>query len=140
MLEEILKAEARRLGFELVGITTPDPPAHLAVFSSWLQAGRHGEMDYLASQRSLLCRSDPRHILPECQSILVLGMRHAHPQGIDPQLQSTYHPKQGHAPSANPPPPPTDLLMPHQARWEGWPATPGERTITWFCCHACKRW
>jgi epoxyqueuosine reductase len=108
MLEEILKAEARRLGFELVGITTPDPPAHLAVFSSWLQAGRHGEMDYLARQRSLLCRSDPRRILPECQSILVLGMRHAHPQGIDPQMQSTNHPDQGHVPSGNRPPPPTD--------------------------------
>jgi hypothetical protein len=27
--------EARRLGFELVGVTTPNPPAHLEVLWDW---------------------------------------------------------------------------------------------------------
>jgi epoxyqueuosine reductase QueG len=31
-LTQEIKAEARRLGFQLVGVTTPDPPAHLSVF------------------------------------------------------------------------------------------------------------
>ena len=45
-----VKAEARRLGFDLVGVTTPDPPPHLEVYQAWLAAGRHGAMAYLASQ------------------------------------------------------------------------------------------
>jgi epoxyqueuosine reductase len=78
-LTQAIKAEARQLGFELVGITTPDPPLHLEVFNNWLAAGRYGEMDYLATERSRLRRSDPRAILPECRSILVLGMRYPAP-------------------------------------------------------------
>jgi epoxyqueuosine reductase len=95
MLENKIKAEARRLGFELVGITTPDPPPHFTTFTSWLNAGHHGEMHYLASPRSLSHREDPRRILPECQSILVLGMRHAFPESIPPQTQAAKHPDGG---------------------------------------------
>lgn len=73
-LEQALKAESARQGFPLAGITTPAPPGHLAVFEGWLQAGLHGEMAYLESERSRQCRADPRQILPECESILVVGM------------------------------------------------------------------
>jgi epoxyqueuosine reductase len=73
-LTEAVKSEARRLGFPLVGVTTPDPPPHLAIFEDWLAAGRQGEMAYLANERARQRRADPRLILPECQSILVLGM------------------------------------------------------------------
>lgn len=78
-LSAAIKTEAKRLGFDLVGVTTPEPPAHLEVFNRWLAAGHHGEMAYLASERSVLRRSDPREILPECRSILVLGSRYASP-------------------------------------------------------------
>ncbi len=76
-LEARLKAEARRLGFDLAGITTPDPPPHFDFYLRWVQAGYHGEMRYLASARALERRADPRKILPECESILVLGMRYS---------------------------------------------------------------
>ena len=79
-LSAAIKAEAKRLGFDLVGVTSPEPPAHLEVFNRWLAAGRHGEMAYLATERSVLRRSDPREILPECRSILVLGARYASPR------------------------------------------------------------
>ncbi len=72
-LTRLAKAEARRLGFDLVGITTPDPPAHLDAYRRWLAAGRHGAMLYLASDRARERRADPRRILPECRSILVVG-------------------------------------------------------------------
>ena len=78
-LTQAVKAEAHRLGFQLAGVTTPEPPPHFAVFENWLAEGRHGEMLYLAGERSRERRSDPRHILPECQSILVLGMRYPAP-------------------------------------------------------------
>lgn len=73
-LKEAIKAEAQRLGFTLAGVTTPDPPPHLAVFEAWLREGRQGEMDYLASERSRQRRADPRQILPACRSILALGV------------------------------------------------------------------
>ena len=79
VLEEEIKAEAHRLGFQLVGITSPDPPPHLDVYENWLAAGRHGEMGYLATPRARARRADPREILPECRSILVLGMRYPAP-------------------------------------------------------------
>ena len=73
-LKVAIKNEAHRLGFQLAGVTTPDPPPHLTVFEHWLADGRHGEMDWLAAERSRQRRADPRLILPECRSILVLGI------------------------------------------------------------------
>ena len=46
-----LKDKARSLGFDLVGITTPDPPEHFEVYRRWVAAGYHGDMLYLATQR-----------------------------------------------------------------------------------------
>ena len=68
-----VKEEAHRLGFTLVGITTPDPPLHFDLYQHWLEMGNHGGMSYLSSERALHRRADPRVILPECQSILVCG-------------------------------------------------------------------
>ena len=78
-LTAAVKQEAGRLGFSLVGVTTPDPPPHLAAFAAWLDQGRHGGMAYLATERARARRSDPRAVLPGCRSILVAGMRHAAP-------------------------------------------------------------
>lgn len=78
-LKEIIREKAHELGFVLAGVTTPDPPAHYATFESWLALGRHGKMEYLATERSRLRRSDPRQILPECQSILVLATPYSPP-------------------------------------------------------------
>jgi len=78
-LTQEVTAEAHRLGFELVGVTTPDPPEHYPVFERWLEQGRHGEMGYLARESSRQRRADPRQILPECRSILILGLRYPAP-------------------------------------------------------------
>lgn len=78
-----IKNEARRLGFTLAGVTTPDPPLHLSTFERWLDAGRYGGMDYLANERSRTRRADPRRILPECKSILVLAAPYADPKSAD---------------------------------------------------------
>ena len=78
-LTQAIKEQAYRLGFSLVGVTTCDPLPHAHVFEAWLKQGRHGEMTYLNSPRSLLCRTRPDEILPECRSILVLGARYPIP-------------------------------------------------------------
>jgi epoxyqueuosine reductase len=72
-LKEKIKAKSNQLGFLLAGVTTPDPPQHLSTFETWLARGHHGTMDYLATERSRLRRLDPRQIMPECKSILVLA-------------------------------------------------------------------
>ncbi len=85
-LTEAIKRQAHNLGFQLVGVTTPDPPPHYAVYEGWLEAGRHGEMAYLASERARQRRADPHHILPECRSILVLGIRYPAPEEDEDRL------------------------------------------------------
>jgi epoxyqueuosine reductase len=80
-LTQFVKDEAHGLGFDLVGCTTPEPPAHFDVYQRWLEQGNHGNMSYLSSERALYKRADPRHILPECQSILVCGSLYL-PQGF----------------------------------------------------------
>jgi len=81
--EQNIKNKARRLGFTLAGVTTPEPPPHLSTFERWLEAGRQGDMGYLANERSRTHRADPCQILPECQSILVLAAPYADPRSAE---------------------------------------------------------
>jgi epoxyqueuosine reductase len=78
-LKEAIKEKARQLGFFLAGVTTPDPPPHFSIFEHWLAQARHGTMEYLATERSRIRRADPREILPECRSILVLATPYSPP-------------------------------------------------------------
>jgi epoxyqueuosine reductase len=72
-LTAFAKEEAHRLGFDLVGVTTPDTPPHMEVYRRWLAQGHHAGMQYMASERAISHRENPRIILPECKSILVTG-------------------------------------------------------------------
>jgi epoxyqueuosine reductase len=73
-LKQAIKDKARQLGFILAGVTSCEPPAHFNIFDEWLTENRHATMDYLASERSRSRRADPKLILPECKSILVLAL------------------------------------------------------------------
>ena len=73
-LKNKIKKKSRELGFLLAGVTTPEPPPHYSTFEQWLARGRHGTMDYLATERSRTRRADPREIMAECKSILVLAI------------------------------------------------------------------
>jgi epoxyqueuosine reductase len=73
-LKQAIKEKARQLGFTLAGVTSSEPPAHYSVFESWLNTDMHGTMNYLAEERSRTRRADPKQILPECKSILVLAI------------------------------------------------------------------
>ena len=82
LLSQLVKTEALRLGFQLAGVTTPDPPPHLSVYENWLKDERQGEMGYLATERARQARADPRLLLPECRSILALGIRYPAPEPV----------------------------------------------------------
>lgn len=69
---EQVKELARLCGFELAGVAPALPLADFERFEAWRSAGLAGEMGYLTDHRGDL-RSDPRHLLPEAQSIVSVG-------------------------------------------------------------------
>ena len=71
-LAALIKAWGAELGFQHVGITSPDLSAHEAGFIRWLDAGMHGEMDYMA--RHGLKRLRPAELQPGTQSIVSVRM------------------------------------------------------------------
>ncbi len=74
VLEETIKFLARNAGFDLVGITAAEPSAFAEEYRQWLDRGYAGEMEFLA--RDLHRRLDPRELLPDARSIIVVGMNY----------------------------------------------------------------
>jgi len=68
----VVKGWARELGFELVGVARPGAAAYGEAFRSWLAAGKHGEMAFLA--RQVEERLDVRRKFPWARSVLCVGL------------------------------------------------------------------
>src|SRR5687768_13901948 len=74
-LKQSLTREARALGFDCVGVTDPDSIAQAAKhFRDFLDAGAHGEMDWLADRPER--RVDPRGLWPDVRSVIMLGVNY----------------------------------------------------------------
>jgi epoxyqueuosine reductase len=71
-LEERLKARARSLGCDLVGIARAGPADHFDRLRDWLARGFAGEMDYM--QRHERARRDPASVLPAVRSVVMVGV------------------------------------------------------------------
>ena len=71
---------ALQLGFDDCRFTTPRPPDHAVQFQSWLQAGRHGQMDYLA--RNAHKRIDPSLVLADAKTIITMAVNYATPPSV----------------------------------------------------------
>jgi epoxyqueuosine reductase len=69
-----IKQRARTLGFDLVGITTAEPPPHAEQLQHWLGKNFHGEMGYMAKNTPK--RLAPSAILPNARSIIVVGLNY----------------------------------------------------------------
>jgi epoxyqueuosine reductase len=69
---ELIKGEAARLGFALVGACRAVEPTGATRLSEWLARGYAGEMDYLAERKEAY--SHPRHVLEGTRSIVMLGL------------------------------------------------------------------
>jgi epoxyqueuosine reductase len=65
---------ARELGFDSCRIAAAVPPAHAHEFGDWLNAGAHGEMQYM--KRGEEKRRDPKKILAGAKSIIVLAINY----------------------------------------------------------------
>lgn len=78
-VKEYLKAEAQRLGFDLIGVTTPHPMPGYPRFESWLESGLQARMAYLDTPRSRKVRQNPAFIMETCLTIVVVGMSYPSP-------------------------------------------------------------
>jgi epoxyqueuosine reductase len=74
-----LQAEAERLGFFFLGVTAPVTPPHYSAYISWLDNNYHAGMEYLSRPESRLKRADPALLLPNIQSIIILGRQYPSP-------------------------------------------------------------
>ncbi len=68
-----MRAKARALGFDACRITSAEPPAHAREnLSAWLAQGAHGDMTWMAD--AFERRIDPRALMREAKSVVVLGL------------------------------------------------------------------
>jgi len=75
-LKDMVLREARELGFDAVRVTSPDATAAAGGrFAAFLDAGRHGDMAWLATNADR--RRSPTRLWPEVRSIVMLGMSYA---------------------------------------------------------------
>jgi epoxyqueuosine reductase len=72
-LTDAIKAEALRLGFDLVGIAPVRPSDHGGLYTEWINAGRHGEMAYLARPDAVRNRLEPN---PQFRSAVVVALNY----------------------------------------------------------------
>jgi epoxyqueuosine reductase len=69
-----IKAKATDLGFDLVGIAPTGPSQYGDYLRRWLDAGRHGEMAYLADRYAE--RADPAVYFPGVRSAVCVAVRY----------------------------------------------------------------
>jgi epoxyqueuosine reductase len=85
-LEEQIKAIARGLGFDLVGIARATDAETHNTFREWLGQGFAGKMDYM--QRQGEARRHPASILPDVRSIVVVALNYQAPATEIPSRSS----------------------------------------------------
>jgi epoxyqueuosine reductase len=74
-LKSGLADEARKLGFDGIGVAAPDAIGQAAEhFYEFLAAGAHGDMDWLAAKPER--RADPRALWHDVRSVIMLGVNY----------------------------------------------------------------
>jgi epoxyqueuosine reductase len=76
-LKARIRAAAHHHGFTLCGFARVEPLPHAEFVRQWLSAGNAASMGYI--ERGLAKRLDPRLILPEVQTVIMVGYRYQPP-------------------------------------------------------------
>ena len=77
MFVEELRIQARRLGFDLLGVAPPVPPPEaVRAYRAWLAAGYHGDMAYMARPDRVARREDPALILPGVRAVVCVAVNY----------------------------------------------------------------
>jgi epoxyqueuosine reductase len=71
-----IRARARDLGFDAVGIAPVRPSDHAEAYARWVAAGMHGEMAYLAREDAVAKRADPAVLVPGAKSAVVVAVNY----------------------------------------------------------------
>src|SRR4029077_5394017 len=74
---QIVKAAAKAVGFERVGVTSADPLPGIDHYKAWLANGHAGEMAYL--QRNVSMRADPALLVPGAKSVVCVALNYRRP-------------------------------------------------------------
>ena len=61
-------------GFAAAGVALAEASRHESSLNAWLESGRHGEMAWL--ERNIDVRIDPRQLLPNARSVIVVADRY----------------------------------------------------------------
>jgi epoxyqueuosine reductase len=69
-----IKAAARQVGFDLVGVAPAVSPPGLGHLTDWLAAGFAGEMQYLP--RRAAAYGHPEHVMPNVRSVVMLAINY----------------------------------------------------------------
>ncbi|WP_428263828.1 tRNA epoxyqueuosine(34) reductase QueG [Haliangium sp.] len=81
-LRELIVDQARALGFHRVGVAAVGPARRYQAYRDWLDADRHGEMGYMAAPAHVEARRDPRALLAQARSVVVVAMAYTHDGGV----------------------------------------------------------
>jgi len=74
-LRAFVEAEARRLGFDAVGVVAADEAGDRSGYlSEFVAKGRHGTMEWMAQTAAR--RGSPRALWPQARSVVMLGMNY----------------------------------------------------------------
>ncbi len=76
-----IKAWAKELGFQAVGICNTDLHTEAAGLQQYLQEGRHGNMDYMA--RHGMLRAEPAQLVPGTLRIISVRLDYTPPKAAD---------------------------------------------------------
>ncbi|HET8654328.1 MAG TPA: tRNA epoxyqueuosine(34) reductase QueG [Longimicrobiaceae bacterium] len=76
---------ARELGFDAAGIAPLGPDPAGAAYARWVEAGYAGEMGYLSREDAVAKRRDPRLVVPDARSAVVVA-RNYYPEHEEPDL------------------------------------------------------
>lgn len=135
MMKPLIRQRALELGFDDCRITHAAPPESAPHFEAWLAGQWHGEMAYLA--RNAPQRADPRRVLPDARSVIVLAASYAShaggesDQGREPAQRMD---DPGAAPAASIRPAPSQAgsrgLVARYARFTDYHSVLGERLRT----------
>lgn len=79
-IKNLIKAEAKRLGFAFCGVASPETGEAFKRYQAWLDEGLYAKMAYLARPDAIAKRQNVEALLPGCKSVLCLALPYAQPQ------------------------------------------------------------
>lgn len=81
-LTDAVKAAARQVGFDLVGIAPAISPAGFPKLQEWLRAGFAGEMKYMPRREAAY--EHPRYVSASVRSVVMLGINYRTEEPVPP--------------------------------------------------------